>query len=69
MLQPDPELTKLSLSRFWVTILVLKGDFTGMARVTEAPAQEIWLQLRDEEDDNGWVSHVAYFSRLFRGVG
>ena len=54
---------------FWVTVLFLLGsDFTGMVRVTEAPAQEIWLQLRDEEDD-GWVSRVAYFSRLFRGVG
>ena len=47
VLQPDPELTKLSLSHFWVTVLfLLESAFTGMTRVTEAPVQEICLQLR-----------------------
>ena len=45
---------------------MLEGVFTGMERVTEAPVQEIWLQLRkkNEVEDDGWVSRVAYFSRL-----
>jgi len=53
---------------FWLNFIVEKR-FYGDVKSDRGSSPRNLVAAANEVDVDGWASHVAYFSRLFRGVG